>query len=163
MKLYDEMVTAIRAAQARTGPLVDPKEGQKWQSSLQRALGITVADATDYPGGRAYVLDVTFFTPDDEIWATGLRVRISAAGPYVTHYFGRRPVQQQWWSGTVQVRRDGFSPEDAETLERLRQWYRQNGLKEVPLEVQAQLLPKNIPFPRGREPEITLYRALFDA
>ncbi|MDB4896154.1 MAG: hypothetical protein JWN15_2416 [Firmicutes bacterium] len=163
MGIDEEILAALRAAVANGQLATDPKQGRVWQLSLQRVLGGQVADHTSY-GLRAYQFDCPLPIPDGTPWRSTLRVLLSNAGPFVTHTVVRSFGQVRWWAGAIQVSRIGFTSVDTEALEKLRAWYGANELTEVDPEVQAMLVPADIPLrrPRGGG-ELTLFGALFKA
>lgn len=162
MGIDEEILAALRAAAAKGEPATDPKEGRNWQLSLQRVFGGQVADHTSY-GLRAYQFDCPLPLLEGSPWRSTLRVLLSSSGPFTTHTVVRSYGQVRWWAGAIQVSRIGFTPTDAEALDKLRAWYVANSLTEVAQEVQAMLLPADIPLRRPREGQLTLFGALFKA
>jgi hypothetical protein len=152
----------LRAAAATGALATEPKAGRTWQLSLQRVFGGQVADHTDY-GLRGYQFDCPLPVVEGVPWRSTLRVLLSCAGPFATHTVVRSFGQVRWWAGAIQVSRKGFTPVDAEALDKLRAWYQANSLAEVAPEVQAMLLPDDIPLRRPREGQLTLFGALFKA
>jgi hypothetical protein len=155
MSLQEQIVAALGEAQPG-GPLVEPKTARNLLLGLTRALGGSVEDETDYRTGRAYRFSHSVRTEEERKWRTLFHINISAVGPFATHTAILRTVEERWWSHNIRTSRNGFHPEDAEVIERLRAWYAESGLVEVEPQVQA------LPAPEGAFKEgTTLFQALF--
>lgn len=145
MELKDEILAALQAAGEKEGPLLEPRTGRHWQAGLHRALGFPLADMTAYDNGRAYRFEGMVPPEDAEPrWTSHLKVWVSGAGPYATHLFLLRHGQERWWIDTVRTSRVGFTPKDAEVLEKVRGWYAEHRLTEVDVFMQATQVPEDV-------------------
>jgi hypothetical protein len=160
MTLVEEILSALRSPRVQELPLLDPKVGRVLQQSLQRALGGQVEDLSDYLRAPAYRFDRAIVN-EGERWRVVLRVRISGLGPWVTYTFVQGYGDDHWWSGPFRASRAGFSPAEAELRERLLAWFAEQGLTLLDLQTQAVIVPDDIPLPRVRESQLTLFQALF--
>lgn len=159
--LAEAVIALLQARAPAAGPLLDAKTGRALQAGVERAVGGHVSDWSDYQAGRAYRLRLALPASARDRWRYVLRLRISTLGPYATQTFQRCWNQQRWWSAAIMSNRNGWEPEHAELLERLRDWYRENGLQEVDAQTQAVLLPAGVPVPGLEQSGVDLFTALF--
>jgi hypothetical protein len=161
MELQEEILTALRDAAIREGPLVDPRIGRTWQTGLQRLLNCQVTDATQYPSARSYQFECAVTPVEGRTWRSTLRVLISGVGPFATQTFIVGYGQERWWAGSVRVTRTGLSEEDAAAMVKLRAWYPANHLTEVEPAIQAEQVPAEVPLRRTKDGQLSLFQALF--
>lgn len=161
MPTEGELLAVIRTAFQGEARRLDPQAGRTWQTSLQRLLGVPVEDWTDYTRDRSYRFSHRLTSETDPAWQALLRIRISSLGPYATQTFLLQPNQDQWWKGPIRADRVGFRPEHANSLQRLRAWYEEQGLQELPPESQAALLPADLTVRLRPGRDYTIFYALF--
>lgn len=161
MSFEQEILASLRAAYADKQTRIDPKQGQAWHLSLQKALGGHVEDASDYTSGRSYRFTRSITPQDASRFRSTLIVQLSTFGSFSTQCFIQGFKDEHWWSQAIRSSRGGFSPDDAAFLLKIRAWHGANGLREVEPRFLALLVPEDIPVPHRRDTQPTLFHALF--
>lgn len=161
MSFEQEIFAALRAAYADQQTRIDPKQGQTWHVSLQKALGGHVEDASDYGTGRSYRFTRSITPQEESRFRSTLVVQISSTGSFATQCFIQGFQDEHWWSQAIRSSRGGFTPDDAAFLLKSRAWYAASGLREIEPRFLALPVPDDIPVPRRRDSEPTLFQALF--
>lgn len=161
MSELDQILAVLREQGVRSPSADDLKVGFGWQTRLEAALGGKLQDRTDYKGGICFIFDLPLHDQESERWVAALRVRISMLGPYATCGFVAAYREKHWWTGGLRSYRSATSALEAEKLTRLRAWFAEAGLTEVPAQVQAAIVPTEIKLRRPSGKEATVYQALF--